>query len=214
MGYYDDEGNYHSSRRAPENQLNLKGPQVLPRLTTSEQASRHDGEETSETPEFHGKGIRIRDRLAAMDEFLQVQKFDSRPYGKAPLLDSDAVRGLLKENKLATSTAMRTAQAAESLYGFFAPPDFAGPVLKKYWGAVHSLIQNLQSYSQEDTSSVQRFCDQLIDLAMRIKPIKLRFSRIGLVNPPTDKSSHPLERAWMHLLMSLIYVKQKPRRSA
>lgn len=36
---------------------------------------------------------------------------------------------------------MRTAQAAESLYGFFAPPDFAESVLKKYWGAVYFLIQ-------------------------------------------------------------------------
>ncbi|KAJ5517975.1 Nucleic acid-binding OB-fold [Penicillium expansum] len=101
---------------------------------------------------------------------------------------------------------MRTAQAAESLYGFFAPPDFAESVLKKYWGAVYFLIQ-------EDTSSVKGFCDQLIDLSMRIKPIKLLFSRIGLIKPPTDKSSHPLERAWMHLLMALIYVKRKPRRS-
>ncbi|KAJ5960022.1 Nucleic acid-binding OB-fold [Penicillium vulpinum] len=154
----------------------------------------------------HRKGVRIRNRLAAMDKFLQDQKFDSRSYRRASLLDSDAVRGLFGETEPATSRAMRTAQAAESIYSFFLPPDFEDPVLKKYWGAVYFLIE-------EETGSIKGYSDQLIDLSMRIQPVKLLFSRTDLIKRPTDKSSHPLEKAWMHLLMPMIYVKQKPRRS-
>ncbi|KAJ5922768.1 Nucleic acid-binding OB-fold [Penicillium verrucosum] len=157
----------------------------------------------------HGKAIRVQERLTAIDEFLKEQNVDSRAYTDAPLLNSEAVRELVKESELATSTA----QAAESLYGFFVPPNATGPVLGKYWGAVHSLIRNLQSDPTEDISPVKDFCDQLIDLARQMNPIKLRFSRPGLIKPPTDKSSHPLEIAWIHLLMSLISVKRMPHRS-
>lgn len=85
----------------------------------------------------HGKAIRVQERLTAIDEFLKEQNVDSRAYTDAPLLNSEAVRELVKESELATSTA----QAAESLYGFFVPPNATGPVLEKYWGAVYSLIR-------------------------------------------------------------------------
>ncbi|KAI9035347.1 uncharacterized protein KD926_003708 [Aspergillus affinis] len=140
------------------------------------------------------KNERIRPRLELMDEFFQKQRGDS-------------IRGLLKEDEPTNSLVMRTTKAAETLYSFLAPLGFMGPVLGKYWGAVYLIIQNLQSDQQEDRDPVQDFCNQLIDLALQTVPIKLLFSRVGLERS-TGNSPHRLEKAWMHLFMSLVHVRR------
>ncbi|KAJ5628622.1 Nucleic acid-bindingOB-fold [Penicillium lividum] len=71
---------------------------------------------------------------------------------------------------------------------------------------------DLKSEEPEEGNIAQTISDHLINLALKIEPFKLLFSRNGLIKPATDKSSHPLEQAWLHLLMSLIYVRPKPSR--
>ncbi|KAL4872484.1 hypothetical protein BDV12DRAFT_193571 [Aspergillus spectabilis] len=62
-------------------------------------------------------------------------------------------------------------------------------------------------------SVVENIFDSLIDLALMIEPSKFFFSPIDLVKPPTHKASHQLEHAWLHLLMSLVHLRNKPNTS-
>jgi hypothetical protein len=119
----------------------------------------------------HEKETRINERLTLIDEFFQSQKLDSRFYRKAPSSDSYAVRGLLKETDPDTPQTMRAIQAAELLYSFFVPPNFAAPILGKYWGAVYFLIQvGYLQWNRKVSSphSVTRPIVTFIEVAIRL----------------------------------------------
>ncbi|EDN99944.1 hypothetical protein SS1G_02802 [Sclerotinia sclerotiorum 1980 UF-70] len=124
------------------------------------------------------------------------------------------------------------ANAADTLFEFFLPPQESGPTTEKYWGPLYEIIIAMLPYGliqldgsskkddsntaphmlseralSIDTRDVKDIVEWMELIGRRTEPFKELLSEVPIAARCEINISEKLPRAWLHLLMALAFTK-------
>ncbi|KAF6828652.1 mg2+ transporter [Colletotrichum musicola] len=177
----------------------------------------------------------LQKQLSEVEEFLTAETngADRRAYLDAEMSTREATYAYIEQQGVALQGMKNKPlikhdyeervdifNAADTLFRFFLPPNFDGPTTERYWGAVMNLVLTPRLDASESDShpyaldkrrrgavhaNVPMIRKALRQLALPVMAFKRILSHAG----PTDslETDVPLDliRAWLHLVMGLIY---------